>query len=626
VSVRLVRSLLAACALLVPLALARVALADVRLDVRTDRTSLSLDDTLTLQVTIQSQGAVAPKVDMPQLDGFQIVSQQVQQPMQFSFSFGAQAVVQSSTIYTFVLQPVRTGTLVIKSVRAELDGRVQTSRPIQITVTGGPQQPGQPPSQAQPGAQNQQNASSPTDGAEVDPIAFVRTVADKTEPYEGEQVTVTVYLYVRERLQSTPNIETEPATDGLWIQDLLPAARTLQPTRQVVGNALYAVYLLKRLAAFPLRSGEITIGALSLELDTSSVFDMFAPDRGHKSLKRSSQPVVLHVKPLPEAGRPPGEVAVGRFQLSTKLDRAQAVTGDAVTLSATVQGKGNLRSVLLKAPVLAGVDVLQPETKDLVESADDLVGGTREYRWLLVPREPGHLRIPGLSLATFDPVAQRYQHLASEPLALEVVGHALPSAQTAADQKPSGPAVDQKAQPQEQLNWPPIRTQSALLRSSARLMESSWYPWALAMPGLLWLAVVSAGGVRRRLLKRAQTGTGRVLREAERRLQNAETAAREGATARFHAEASAALLTLLEARLEETLSGLTRAELQARLAARGMDPAQVAETLKALERSEFARFGSSSGSAAELEAEAQTVRGLWKRLGAFAPSVPKEGP
>ena len=37
-----------------------VAFADVKLDVRTDRTSMSLDDSLTLQVTVQSQGSDQP--------------------------------------------------------------------------------------------------------------------------------------------------------------------------------------------------------------------------------------------------------------------------------------------------------------------------------------------------------------------------------------------------------------------------------------------------------------------------------------------------------------------------------------------------------------------------------------
>lgn len=77
-----------------------IALADVKLQVRVDRKSLTVDDVLTLQVSVESRGSEAPEVTMPELDGFEIVSQQVQRPMQFSFNFGQGAVVQSQIVYT----------------------------------------------------------------------------------------------------------------------------------------------------------------------------------------------------------------------------------------------------------------------------------------------------------------------------------------------------------------------------------------------------------------------------------------------------------------------------------------------------------------------------------------------
>jgi hypothetical protein len=585
-----------------------VARAELTLDVRTDRTSLSLEDTLTLQITVQSRGGGSPRIQLPQLDGFQVVSQQVQRPMQFSFSFGAQATVQSSTIYTFVLQALRRGTLVIKPVSAELDGKVQTSRAINILVSsskGGaappsgsttPQAPDSQESQPDAPKAGQNSASNASDSAQIDPIAFLRTVVDKPEPYEGEQVTITIYLYVRERLQSTPNIESEPTTDGLWIHDLMPPGRALQPGRQMVGNDLYTVYVLRRVAAFPLRSGDVTM------------------DRARPNLKRASQPVTLHVKALPQAGRPPGEVAVGHFALAARLDRAQAVTGNAITLTATVQGQGNIRSVRLEPPQLKGVDVLQPETKDMVESPNDLVGGTREYRFLLVPREPGRVEVPPLTLASFDPGTQRYERLTSAPLSFTVVGQALPSA--------GDPKTDSAPKPasEEQHSWAPIRTQSELRRGYGRLVERPFYPFALAFPPSLWLVLISVQALRRRLAVRAETGKGRAMRDAEQRLRNAEAAANGGDAPRFYAEASAALLSLLEARLEESVSGLTRVELRERLAAHGMGPVLSADVLRALERSELMRFGSSAASSGELDEQASDTRALFKRVAAFGPS------
>lgn len=602
-----------------------VAFADLKLDVRTDRTSMSLDDSLTLQVTVQSQGTDQPRIDLPEFDGFQVLSQQVQRPMQFSFSFGSRAMIQSQTIYLFVLQPTRQGKITIKPVRAELDGAVKTSRPVEITVAGGAgsvpgtsNTPNDSTAQGNAAAGAQTGQGNTLDSAQVDSIAFLRTVADKAEPFEGEQVTITIYLYVRERLQSTPNIATEPTTEGLWVHDLLPPSRQLQPQRQMVGDEIYTVYVLRRFAAFPLRNGDVTIGPMAVEISTASVMDIFAPDRARPNIKRTGSPLVLHVKPLPEQNKPAGEVAVGRFKLNAKLDRNQAMAGDALTLTAVVQGEGNIRTVQVAPPKLPNADVLQPEVKDLVEAPNDLLTGTREYRWLIVPHDPGHLTIPPLTLASFDPRSQTYSQVQSNALALDVVGQAAARGAAPAPAQPSAVAPDGQDQDHEAHKWAPIRTQSELQRSYARFAERPIYPWLLALPGLCWLAVVSTSLVRRRIAARGETVAGRAMREAGQRLTAADAAANDGDAARFHSAASAALIAVLDARMGEPVSGFTRAQLRDHLVARGMDAKGAADVTAALERHEFARFGSGA-SVAELASQHAMLHMLFERIAEFTP-------
>jgi hypothetical protein len=276
--------------------------------------------------------------------------------------------------------------------------------------------------------------------------------------------------------------------------------------------------------------------------------------------------------------------------------------------------------VRLEPPQLKGVDVLQPEIKDLIEAPNDLVAGTREYRFLLVPREPGRVTLPSLTLATFDPSSQRYQRLVSPPLSLQVVGNAVPSSQNPVDARSQNAQDTDHEAPPAQANWAPIRTQSKLQRGYTRLTERPFFPIALAAPPLLWLLLASTAFARKRLELRKQSGKGRVMREAEQKLRNAESAAGNGEAARFHAEASAALHAMLEARLEEAVSGLTRGQLRERLAARGMDAPFAAEVLETLERSELVRFSSASESAGELEQQLTLLRALFKRLAAFTPS------
>src|SRR6185369_9681689 len=51
---------------------------------------------------------------------------------------------------------------------------------------------------------------------------FIRVVTDKTRAFVGEQVTVTWYLYLTQRIDKYDTI-TEPRTDSFWSEDMVSA-------------------------------------------------------------------------------------------------------------------------------------------------------------------------------------------------------------------------------------------------------------------------------------------------------------------------------------------------------------------------------------------------------------------
>jgi hypothetical protein len=336
--------------------------------------------------------------------------------------------------------------------------------------------------------------------------------------------------------------------------------------------------------------------------------------------------VAIEVAPLPEQGRPAGDVAVGQYQVSARLDRTQTATGDAVALTATVRGRGNVDSVTLDTPAVAGLDVLQPQTKDLVETPNDVVTGTREYRWLIVPREPGSYTVPPLTLHTFDPRTDQYRTVQSSPLQLQVVGNALPS--TAATQPPAGQDAtggsdsDDSATPDdESVQWAPIRTDSQLARSRSVVTDSPLFAWGMALPPLLWALIAGLGALRRRAASRTLNAGERAAKEAGQQLDAARSAARGGDAAGFHAAAERAIQARLEAQLGESVASLTRRQLSELLSARGLDDATAREVIGTLERAEFARFASGAGSQGELR---ELATGLSRLLDALARFEPRE--
>ncbi|MDD9971278.1 MAG: BatD family protein [Myxococcales bacterium] len=640
------------CALLGWLLPPAAALAEVTVEMQADRTEIPLDGQVVVQIRVTSDSLRGAKIQLPDFDGFEIMRQSVQRPMQFSFGLGGQQRVQSTTHYTFVLRPTRAGRIVIPPVLVDAGQRRLESQALAIMVgRAGQASPlGKPPDVDQPdpsepdsteseGAQHGDRHAEPTggeqdgdaiDARELDPDAFVRTVVDKRRPHEREQVTVTIYLYVRERLHEAPVVETEPTTDGFWTQDLQQSNTLEQRPAEQVGRARFRVYVMRRFAAFPLRAGELTIGPMSLTIRRpATVFQIFGRGNGPRPpLKRQGQTVTLEVQPLPEDGRPGGEVAVGRYAIGAKLDRDQVATGDAATLTATIRGYGHIQSVRLATPKIEGLQILAPETRDLVESPDDHVGGTRVYEWLVVPKAPGTYRLPAFVVNTFDPVHRRYVQVKSDPLTLTAAGLALATETPGAAQEdgsPSQPDPHERSPKGKdtELSWGPIRHQSELSRGGDPARLRGLLPWGLSVPPLAWLLLVGAGALVRAQRSRQLGHAELATRDAKRHMRLAADAARQGDGTTYHASLSSALTRLLEARLGEQVGSDTRPALRRRVLARGMDGQLADGVIRLLERCDEARFSPSSASADDLQNRHAEARSVFERLGTFEPT-PKE--
>lgn len=623
------------------------ALAEVTVDMRASRTELPVGGQVVVQIRITSDSLRGAEVELPSFDGFSVVRQSVQRPMQFSFGLGGQQQVQSSTHYTFVLRADQPGRWQIPAVVAQAGQQQVKSEPLLITVTGsgpGGQALNPPPGQAQPGLANPDPNAQPDQGAapqppptapqrgdtidagEVDPEAFLRTVVDKGRPYEREQVTVTIYLYTRERLHEAPVIEQEPTTDGFWTQDLLDSNTLEHVGDKQVGRARYRVYLLRRFAAFPLRTGELLLGPMKLTIRRpTSVFDIFGQGRGPREpITRSGAPIAIEVQPLPERNRPAGDVAVGRYSIVSQLDRQQLATGDAATLTATIRGYGYIQAVRLPTPAIPGVQVLQPQVRDLIEKPDDHVGGTRVYEWLLVPQTAGKYTVPAFRVPTFDPVDRRYDVAASAPLeltaaGLAVAGSAAPDTQPTDASDRGTPEADDAGD--EAVQWGPVRTESALARRTEPLRARGWFAPLLWLPPLAWMLMWAASGLRRWRTRKGASEDELAMGQARKQLERALSAAKAGESGDYFAAVSLALTRALESRLGQAIGSHTRPQLKKRISERGMDDALATRLIGLLSQCDEARFSPGAKSAADLMSMHGDVKDVFERVATFRPTT-----
>ena len=575
------------------------------LSMSADRSELTVGEQIRMQVRADVTGGSADDLVLPDLAAFHIVSRRVARPMQFSFGFGSQRrTVQSSVVYDLVLQATQPGTFELQPATLTLGTETYRSDPLTIVVKEALHGSTTPPGPAQP-------PTGSLDGAEFDPQAFVRTVVDDREVFVGQQTTITVYLYVRGNLRSAPQVSRAPTTDGFWVHDLLPVQRSLNAQHQAVNGVSFDVYVIRRLAAFPLQAGALTVGAPTITLETGSVFDLFNRASGG-TLRREGVPVAVTAKPLPSSGRPAGSIAVGQWAIDASLDRSEVATGDAVTLRATVQGVGNPLELDLNAPRVDGLRFLAPEIDETVRSPSDLVQGSRTWRWLIIPERPGSFRIGPLRLPTFDPATDSYEVLTTPTLRLQAAGNPTTSDVPLGVEPPTGTSS-------EPLDLSPIRRESELLPARKPLWRNPGYVVALAAPPAVFGLLLVVTVIRRIRRRPARRGRG-ARRDGKRRLQLAHERTASGELDGFYAEARKVLVDAIESKLHSKIGGFTYPQLREHLTAHGMNPDLVKLMVDELEGTEFARFSAEGASDREVARCSEAVGVLLDRLDEFDPT------
>jgi hypothetical protein len=616
--IRAATASLAALAVLLVASLSEAQTPSATVVMTASTTTIPVGGTLRLEVNVSAMGTDAPAPEMPDLSAFEILSRQTF-PMPVRMGGWGGSSMTSSLRSIFVMRAAREGRVTLAPARIRLGGREIRSNPLTIDVTaaGGPPVVGGPSGGPPPAPGPTPPSTAPPegllDGAIFDDQAFLRTVVDRGEAYVGEQLTVTVYLYLRGTLSANPAMTREPSRDGFWVQDLVDPASPLPDSAQNVSGMLFHVYPLRRFAAFPLRAGDLEIGAPEISISRASPIDIFM-GMPQPDLERAGVPVTVHVLELPAEGRPAdGTPHVGTLALEAMLDRSQVPTGDAVTLTVTATGTGRIDALDLGELAVDGVRVLSPQIDSEVNHPGDRVGGTRRIQWLLVPEREGNFTLPSFRVPVFDPRARSWSLVETAPIALVAAGN--PIGGPAPEVAEPEPLPDGEAP----VVLGPVRTESVLERHRVRIAAAPWFGGAvLAMP--LLLALVAGGRFLASRKPAAEKGPVRGAREGKKRLDHAAGLAKGGDARGFYGTITLALKSVVEGKLGESVGSLTHPQLQKRLVLRGMNEALAKRLVDELEASEFARFSTSGAAGAEMQATLERAQKLLGELERFTPT------
>jgi hypothetical protein len=366
-----------------------------------------------------SVNANASDLRVPEMKDFQLLmGPSTSQSSQTSWVNGKVSQSVSFT-YSYVFTATKPGKYLIGAAEATVNGKKYKSNSFTIEVVGSSGSK-QQSSQSQP---SQQTGARPVEASNED--IFLRVYVDKKNAYLGEYIAASVKLYTR--LNISQNSGINPSLTGFYVQDVEMPRPTLQ--KENVNGQIYYTATLGKYILIPQKSGSLKIDPLTFECvvqkevksRSRGFFDDFFSNVQEVPVKVKSLPVTINVKPLPENKPESFNGAVGRFSFDAKTDRNTVKANDAVTLTLSVSGTGNIK--LLEAPKVSfppDFEVYDPKTNLSSSASNGNITGTKTFEYLIIPRNPGKYTINPVTFSYFDLATNQYKTISSKEFTLDV--------------------------------------------------------------------------------------------------------------------------------------------------------------------------------------------------------------
>ena len=392
-----------------------------------NKTSITLEDELSLTVTIEgAAGEIAPQ--LPSMPAFNVYQRSfVQQTNNFHIT----------TTYQYVLLPRFPGKTTIGPITLNYGNKTYKTDPISVTVYRSPRQPAQTKTRNTTSTATQkkakQYAQAPADMPALEKDLYnraarlghkdyfmVAAVSDKT-PYANQTITLAVrFYYARPFMGTAPY--TAPAINNLFMEEI-----GRSEGRQIIDGKTY-IYTEIRYSLSGVTATEASIGPASIKYVPEtrlnlSMFDKMFATMGQEPQTVQSNSISLQIRPVPTFAQPKsfyGAVGSG-YTVSATVDREEVEAGDAINLTVKVNGPGNLKPTSdLKLPTIAGF-----KTYDVVSTSGMVPtnGELRSYKifkTVLVPAASGTYSIPSLPWSFFDPDTHDYRTIYTEPISVKV--------------------------------------------------------------------------------------------------------------------------------------------------------------------------------------------------------------
>ncbi len=378
---------------------------DVGLEAYLEDTTLGLQDSTLLKVSVRGAGRQVSQPKLPSTDAVQFTLRG--QTSQFTSTPQGTETVRS---FTYMVTPLKTGKHNLGSVELRIQGRTYYSAELKLTIK--PQNNSQPSTgqQARPQSSRQSTRPSQPSPPTSSPytFSFPFSLADPADDFKVESATNQTEVYQGQQLRHTLKLT---AYDSMIQNPTYFPLQTQGFIAESLGSDTYEGYssdrgsgqvMESRTAIFPLQTGTVTVPGSQVSV---------LPSRSLHPLELSSDPITLNVKPLPpNSTQDPFWGAIGTaFTLEQKVSKKSLKAYEPFEWTITVKGNGHPDLIQLepfKAPQGFNLGAIETE----VERNSDFTqfSMTKTFHVSVTINEPGEYTLPVLSMAYFHPRKQEY--------------------------------------------------------------------------------------------------------------------------------------------------------------------------------------------------------------------------
>ncbi|MBT3173226.1 MAG: protein BatD [Lentimicrobiaceae bacterium] len=333
-----------------------------------------------------------------------------------------------SKTFTFILRATKEGQNTISPASAMVNNRRVQSNSLTIRVVKNPNSQ----------KTNSGNVSNSNNEGVQDDDIYLKASITNSKPYLGEQILVTYKIYTKVPV-SNLIVKKLSSFQGFWSKSLLDNKQQYKQTTEIINGQEYVVAVINQFAIFPQKTGKLIIEPTEMECEVQlrvqnnrkrgyDPFEDFFNDpffnRNVKNIRTviKSNPISIEVKPLPQKNKPANfNGAVGDFRLSSKIDRTELKANDALTLTYTISGKGNLELFNMpniKFPV--DFETFDPKISSNIKTSSSGVSGRKKFEYLVIPRVGGNFIINPFTLSYFDPKTKKYRTIKSKVYEIKV--------------------------------------------------------------------------------------------------------------------------------------------------------------------------------------------------------------